>query len=202
MSVEVTYPADRPWEDGADAVRELGFVMRPESFTVESIDEQAHKVLLRTTPFARDLLRHWGAKVAGPEDSARRPECARMFFDFTIGKTAPPLNDDEPTLNYFCGYAEYIDPERMLLVEGLDAARKRLFVASSPDSRWHIYETVDDKGQFSLLGRGREESAITDVDFAAPIYDERLSRLRIWQLNWKGKGKVIGTVILTGAGRK
>jgi len=196
---EVTWPQGvswNPWKSGEQAADDLRRTVRPEPFTVESLDEGAHKLLVRTSPDGRDLMRRFGAQVAGPEVDSLRKTCIEVFVSFAVGRSAPPLEDTDFHPDRQCPAGQEIDPERTLIVEGLDKRRHRLFVAASDDPRWAIHETVDDSGRFQLLRRGRDASEHTYVSFAVPPFGDRLDSLKIWQFDKHGVGAVIATVKL------
>ncbi len=199
---EVTWPDSgmwRKWESGEQAASDLRHDIRPQPFIVESIDEENHKLQVRTTAIGRELLRHAGLTVVGPETGATRETCIDMFVRFTIGASGPPLEEADVYRDRQCPLGEEIAPNRKLIIEGLDKRRHRLFVTASDDPRWGIYETVDENGKFKLLGMGRDEKKTTYVSFSAPPVGDRLTLLKIWQFDHKGKGKVIATIDLTGS---
>lgn len=196
---EVTWPQGiswNPWKSGEQAADDLRQTVRPEPFTVESLDERAHKLLVRTSPDGRDLMRRFGAQVAGPEVDSLRKACTEVFVSFAVGRSAPPLEGADFHPDRPCPSGREIDPERTLIIEGLDRRGHRLFVAASDDPRWAIYETVDAAGRFQLLRRGREASEDTYVTFAVPPFGDRLHSLKIWQFDAVGKGAVIARVKL------
>jgi hypothetical protein len=122
--------------------------------------------------------------------------CLKAFIGFDIGKTGPAKDDPIVRASDYCPAAEPVDPERELVVEGVDRRGRRLFVALSDDPRWHIYEGADAQGNIRLLRRGRDPDPSTYVDFRAPI-DDRLARLLIWQVDEDAKGRIIATIIWT-----
>lgn len=198
---EVTWPPRVSWPlwtDGPQAAEDLRRAVRPEPFTVESLDEGAHRVLVRTSAVGRDVLRLSGYRVAGPEVSSERKACTEVFVRFHVGQSAAPLEDANFYPNRQCPSGEEIDPSRKLIVEGLDRRHRRLFVAASDDPRWAIHETVDEAGHLRLLRKGRDESAQTYVSFAAPPFGDRLHVLKIWQFDDDGRGVVVATVKLVG----
>lgn len=196
---EVTWPrahAWRPWKSGEQAADDLRSTVMPEPLTVERLDEEAHKLLVRTSPRGRDLMRDFGVQVAGPDVAVLRKTCTEVFVSFAVGRSAPPLESAGFYPDRPCPLGQEIDAERTLIIEGLDQRRHRLFAAASDDPRWAIYETLDAAGRFQLLRRGREASEDTYVRFAAPPFGDRLHSLKIWQFDANGKGVVIARVKL------
>lgn len=127
---------------------------------------------------------------------AAQAQCLKAFVEFDVGKTGPPKGQPIVRASDYCPDAEPVDPERKLVVEGVDRRGRRLFVALSDDPRWHIYEGADAQGNIRLLRRGRDPDPSTYVDFRAPI-DDRLARLLIWQIDEHAKGTPIATIVWT-----
>lgn len=196
----VTWPegaVSNPWAGGERAADALRREVQPEPFMVESIDEARRTLLIRTSADGRDSLRRFGATVAGPEVDALRKSCTELLVEFAIGASGPPLRKPGVYPNRQCPAGARIDPDRTLIVEGLDTRRHRLFVAASDDPRWAIHESVRDDGTIKLLGKGRDKSRTSYVSFATPPTGERLRTLKVWQFDRMGRGIVIATIDLT-----
>lgn len=193
---KVTYPVRAVWADQANVQSELAWRAKPEPLFIEGQDKVRREILVRTTLRGRDLLREAHLTVEGPDTPADRHDCVDLLVTFKIGAKAPPTEPVKPRAGVFCPWSGIIDPERHLVVEGLDRRGKRLYAVLADDPRWAIYETVDAQGKMQLLRRGREPATSTYVWFQAPDVGERLWRLKIWQFNPKGRGAPIAEVVM------
>ncbi len=205
-----------PWPAQADVAADLAWRAKPEPLFVESLDTTRREILARTTLRGRDLLRSSGMMVQGPDAPADRRDCVDLFVAFLVGVTGPPSEPVQPRTGAFCPWGEVVDPDRHLVVEGLDRRGRRLYAVLADDPRWAIHETADDHGKISLLKMGREPPGSTPrgstppgstppgstyVRFQAPDAGPRLRRLRIWQFGRDGQGAPIAEVVLPKAAK-
>jgi len=188
-----------PWVNGQQASEAIRKEVRPEPFMVDSIDETNHAVRIRTSAFGRSILQRSLFKVANPGDEYDwiHEACDEFIVNFKVGETGPALGDVGRYSDRLCPHGEEIDPERNLIVEGVNGQGHRIFVALSEDPRWHVYETGDATGAIELLRRGRDEDAETYVSFSVSPFSDDLEKLNIWQFDADGEGRVIAVVQLS-----
>lgn len=192
---KLTYPERAVWADQVGVRSELAWRAKPEPLFIDSQDKLRREILVRTTLRGRDLLRDAHLGVEGPETPAVRRDCVDLFVSFKVGAKAPPTEPIKPRAGAACPWSETVDPERHLVVEGLDRRGRRLYAVLADDPRWAIHETADDKGDLKLLSRGRAPDAETYVRFQAPDVGDRLRRLKIWQFKPDGQGAPIAEVL-------
>lgn len=194
---KLTYAVRAVWAEQANAQSALAWRAKPEPLFIEARDKAKREILVRTTLRGRDLLRQSSdLKVEGPDTPADRRDCVDLFVAFKVGAAAPPLEPITARAGAFCPWSEAVDPDRHLVVEGLDGRGRRLYAVLADDPRWAIHETVDDKGNLKPLGKGRRADASTYVRFQAPDVGDRLRRLKIWQFKPDGRGAAIAQVVL------
>lgn len=190
----LTYSVRQVWADQPSVLTELAWRAKPEPLFVEGQDKVRREILVRTTLRGRDLLRE-GMAVEGPETPAARHDCVDLFVSFKIGATAPPTESVTTRAGAPCPWSEVVDPERQLVVEGLDRRGKRLYAVLADDPRWRVHESADEQGHLQLLRRGREAAPSAYVRFQAPDVGGRLRRLKIWQFGSDGRGAPIAVIL-------
>lgn len=178
--------------------RDLLARVEAEPIQIQAIDPANRTVRLRTTLWGRDLLRQGGLTISGTEADATRRDCVDVFVEFTATMTTRLREPLDPRAGAVCPDGAILDPERHVVVEGLDRRGRRLYAVKADDSRWSIQETVGADGRLQLLRAGRQVEAPNYVRFQAPDVGGRLHRLQIWQFSDRGRGAVIGRIILEG----
>lgn len=107
----------------------------------------------------------------------------------------PLAADDQISIRRgdICPFASEIYPGRQLIVEGLDARKRRLFVTFADDPRWFIHESVGPGGDLKLEGMGRRNDSPIPLKFRVPVTD-RLTRLRVWEIDEETKAHRLGEI--------
>lgn len=186
LPFEIRYPADPPWPGDAPVREQIAERSFPEVVTIRSIDPARRIVRVVTTYRAANALNQRDATVTRVGPDKADPLCSSVFAPFRLSAAAPPETlRPSATSGARCPDAAEVNPERQLIVEGLDRRARRLFAAVSDDPRWSISESIDPSGGLQLVSRGRKPAVSTYVMFRAPI-DARLARLRIWQIDVPG----------------
>jgi len=181
---EVSFPKSTSWESDSQVARALIDFARPEPLTVNLVDAKNRKISVVTTARGRSNIDTVAMPVtiAPLEPIKPEMECSSVFAETARGGEIIRRSGD------VCPFGAEINPERHLIVEGLDRTEARLFAALSDDPRWSINESFGPDGKIALLSQGRSAGLPDYVNFRA-VVDERLSKLRVWQVDAKGDVK-------------
>lgn len=174
----------------------------PEPFEIVKTDESAGTAQVRTTLWGGFKLGQ-AAEVVTPTVKAVPRECSRAFAYLDLDP-ADAERADPPELhgrNELCPGAVAVQPQRMLILEGLSAEGQRLWVTTAADPRWIHAEATGANGNFETVFAGQLPEPVLFAPFKAPITPE-LKRIAWHEVRQDGEIRKLGESLWTPAPQK
>ena len=186
---------DPPRPGGMTVAEQLERILPFEPYEIVTADDAAGTALVETTLWGGFTLtlnnHHWSAirvaEVTPPVERIDSRSCSDVLATLVLsGPGASRV--EEVRADELCPAADELLPREHLLVQGLDASGRQLWLARADDPRFYRFEDLSEGGRRET---GQHDEPELTTDFHAPVTPD-LAALRWYEVTPDGALRRIG----------